>query len=85
MTKDDILRMAREADREWDCDREMVEWLECFSELVAKAERDGCAKDCEKLMSSFSSKKYTTDPLGGFKEQFATKLCIEKILERGQP
>ena len=40
MNKEDILRMAREADREWDCDRDMVEWLECFAALVAAAERE---------------------------------------------
>ena len=39
MTQDDIIRMAREADREWDCDRDMVEWLEWFAALVAAAER----------------------------------------------
>ena len=47
MTRDDIIRMAREADREWDCDRDMVEWLECFAALVAAAEREACAKVCD--------------------------------------
>ena len=37
MTRDDIITMAREADREWDCDRDMVEWLERFAALVAAA------------------------------------------------
>ena len=40
MTRDDIITMAREADREWDCDRDMVEWLEWFATLVAAAERE---------------------------------------------
>lgn len=44
MTRDDILRMAREADREWDCDRSMEEWVECFAALVAAAEREECAQ-----------------------------------------
>ena len=35
MNREDIIRMAREADREWDCDRDMVEWLEWFAALVA--------------------------------------------------
>ena len=43
MTRDDIITMAREADREWDCDRDMVEWLEWFATLVAAAEREACA------------------------------------------
>ena len=39
MIRDDIIQMAREADREWDCDRDMVEWLERFADLVSKQER----------------------------------------------
>lgn len=40
MTQDEIIQMAREADREWDCDRDMYEWLEWFAGLVAKKERE---------------------------------------------
>ena len=47
MTRDDIIRMAHEADREWDCDRDMFEWLERFASLVAANEREACAKVCE--------------------------------------
>jgi hypothetical protein len=46
MNREEIIRMAREADREWDCDRDMVEWLECFAALVASAEREACASIC---------------------------------------
>ena len=44
MTRDDIIRWAHEADREWDCDRDMFEWLEWFANLVAAAEREAYAK-----------------------------------------
>lgn len=47
MTRDDIIRMAREADREWDTDytgRIMVEFLEEFAALVAAAEREKVAQ-----------------------------------------
>ena len=47
MNRDDIIRMAREADREWDCDRDMVEWLEHFANLVVEAEREACAQLCD--------------------------------------
>ena len=47
MNREDIIRMAREADREWDCDRDMVEWLEWFAALVTAAEREACAKVAE--------------------------------------
>lgn len=43
MARNDILWMARQADREWDCDRNMVEWLEHFAGLVAEMEREACA------------------------------------------
>jgi hypothetical protein len=49
MTRKDIIRMARHADREWDCDRNMFEWVLCFAEAVAAAEREACAKWCEEL------------------------------------
>jgi hypothetical protein len=44
MTRDDIIRMAREADREWDGDRYMIEWLTEFANLVAKAVRERITK-----------------------------------------
>ena len=47
--REDIIRMAREADREWDCDRDMFEWLEWFANLVAAAEREACANVCADL------------------------------------
>ena len=37
MTKEEIIEMARHADREWDCDRDMFEWLETFAKLVEEA------------------------------------------------
>ena len=51
MTRDDIIRMAHEADREWDCDRDMFEWLEWFANLVAANEREACAKVCDEMAS----------------------------------
>jgi len=47
MTQDEIIEMARHADREWDCDRDMFEWLETFAKQVAEREREACAKVCE--------------------------------------
>jgi hypothetical protein len=57
MNRKDIFRMAREADREWDCDRNMVEWVECFAALVAAAEREACAKVCESVAALVSDSK----------------------------
>ena len=54
MTKDDILRMAREAQiiepsdpDDGDFVIETVEILTCFANLVAVAEREACARDWE--------------------------------------
>lgn len=48
MTRDDVLRMAREAG----CNDEFVNmapcWLERFAAMVADAEREACAETCIK-------------------------------------
>jgi hypothetical protein len=43
MNRDDIIKLARYADREWDCDRNMMEWVLEFGESVARAEREQIA------------------------------------------
>jgi len=52
MTQDDIARMAREAWKH-DCfslwQKHMLKSLVHFANLVAAAEREECAKDCERL------------------------------------
>ena len=50
MTRDDIIRMAREAGFEIDCCS--LEWhdrIERFAALVAAAEREACAKVCDEM------------------------------------
>ncbi len=53
MTRDDIIRMAREAGfSEWAVSlSEMPKHLERFAALVAAAEREACAKVCESLIT----------------------------------
>ena len=55
-----------------------------FAALVAAAEREACAKVCEEQIKSYMSKKYTTDPLGGFRERFAAEQCAAAIRARGE-
>jgi hypothetical protein len=43
MTNEDIIKLARNADREWDCDRNMMEWVLEFGEAVAARERKDIA------------------------------------------
>ncbi len=48
MTRDDIIRMAREAGDDWDSTLPSdKEFLERFAALVTAAEREECAKVCE--------------------------------------
>jgi hypothetical protein len=51
--------------------------------LAVAQERETCAKVCEEQMKSYMSKRYTTDPLGGFQERFAAERCAEAIRARG--
>ena len=58
--------------------------LERIAERIAAAEREACAKVCEKQIKSYMSKQYTTDPLGGFRERFAAEQCAAAIRARGE-
>ncbi len=57
--------------------------LERFAELVRQDERELCAKLCEDQIKSYMSKRYTTDPLGGYRERFASEQCAKAIRARG--
>lgn len=49
MNREDIIRMAREADRREPSVSRNRRWVECFAALVTAAEREACAKymdDC---------------------------------------
>jgi len=53
MTRDDITRMAREADMGFDFTAPgLIAELERFAALVAAAEREACAKWCEQFYST---------------------------------
>ncbi len=53
-----------------------------FAELVRQEEREACAKLCEEQIKSYMSKQYTTDPLGGYRERFASEQCASEIRGR---
>jgi hypothetical protein len=84
MTREDIIRMAREARFEHIAEADYWHpYFERFAALVAEAEREACAEVCEKQMKSYMSKQYTVDPLGGFRERFAAEQCAAAIRARG--
>ena len=51
MTRDDIIRMAREASGHDFTGPRTIEFAERFAALVAAAEREACAKICESLIT----------------------------------
>ena len=61
MDREEIIRMAREAEFEvyetdvWITDGWWTEELERFAALVAAAERSACVKACEELLTIISS------------------------------
>jgi len=85
MNRDDIIRMAREAEIPGSWDLNWFDpYLERFAKLVVAHEREECAKVCEEQMKAYMSSQYTTDPLGGFRERFATERCAAAIRARGE-
>ena len=70
MTRDDIIRMAREAGNDdWGIFRDFMPEIERFAALVAAHEREQCAKVCEEL-----------DHIGTVTQHD----CAEAIRARGQ-
>ena len=80
MTRDDIIRMAREAGFESNSlgmtytSGSLLDLLERFAELVAAAEREACAKVCENgtFLHDFSP------------EAVYSRACARAIRARGQ-
>ena len=86
MTKDDIIRMAREAgmaepqevmyNNFWTADQKE---LEHFAALVAAAEREACAKVCvERVDAEYATGKVDHNEMGW------TQACAIAIRARGQ-
>ena len=78
MTRKDIIRMANASglslygmgkDRE-----QFIDYLECFADLVASAEREACAKACEDVYTGEESSCDWPTP----------EMCASAIRARGQ-
>ena len=87
MNRDDIIRMAEEASG----GRQPEGWgvmldheqLERFANIVAAAEREACAKVCEKMKVGKSSMRMHQDYLDGVRRGISQ--CAFVIRERGAP
>ena len=73
MTRDDIIRMAKEAEAWSLVDHDGIAALERFAKLVAAAEREACAALCDKISDE-----------DGFEGSYADR-CAFAIRERGAP
>ena len=84
MTRDDIIRMAREVGISVPWDQEPVPFvlLERFAEFVAAAEREACAKVCDDAVGSASM--YDSPDSAKFAYGIKNH-CQELIRERGKP
>ena len=65
MTRDDIIRMAKEAGAFFDGDNSVYDMpehcFERFAALVAAAEREACAKVCEEKKSKYEERASKPD------------------------
>ena len=90
MTLDQIIKLATDAGFEnadepgfWISDGFHLTEIEMFAALVAAAEREACAKACEKLIDTFSSSQYKTgQPWSSIGERFAVSSCADAIRAR---
>ena len=73
MTREEIIRMAREAGLAYGSDEKPLGSVTRFAALVAAAEREACAKVCEERQEVFQ--KYYTKGLAA--------MCAEAIRARG--
>ena len=75
MTRDDIIRLAKEA-AAWDLiDHDGITALERFATLVAEREREACAKVCDEVECGSSMM---------IEERQTANECARKIRARGQ-
>ena len=84
MTREDIIRMAREAGFQGEISLPQFVRLARFAALVAAAEREACAKVCEDEAAEFRSQKEgCRDARYNWKEDAAME-CSLAIRKRGE-
>jgi hypothetical protein len=79
MTRDDIIKMAREAGAMFDhmtwVERDLAPVFERFAELVTAKEREACAKVCDNRI---------TNEAGMQREDYENRQCAAAIRARGE-
>lgn len=85
MTRDDVIRMAKEAggaiyEVDWCFE---IENLERFAALVAVAEREACAKVCEEIEDEYSERESLRYAELRTDAQTGASDCAHRIRSRG--
>lgn len=86
MNRDDIIRIAREAEVWPLIDHDGIAALERFAELVAAAEREACARVClESVVTSMDPRnnRITVDANSFFRQKTASE-CAAAIRARNE-
>lgn len=73
MTRDDVIRMAMEAGSLVSTPYDV--WRDRFAALVAAAEREACARVCDKRAADYRM---------GFEEKYEAQACAYDIRARGE-
>ncbi len=87
MTRDDIIRMAREAGWNWPevHTTSIEDRLERFAALVAAAEREACARVCESVIEEIRETADNVLSHEDCRSIQAAQDCAAAIRARGQP
>ena len=82
MTRDDIIRMAKEASGHDFMGLRTIEFAERFAALVAAAEREACARVCEEEQFELTQDVAGKNGLQHF--DAGCRSCAEMIRRRGE-
>ena len=87
MTREDIIRIAREAGLPlaWISEKGVIQWgqLERFAALVAAAEREACAKVCEDIEEAYRRQESIRHPALRTDAETGSEECAAAIRARG--
>ena len=85
MTRDDVFRWSQEARVASDFEPVNITALQRFAALVAAAEQEACALECEKVMHSLVNEPVYKTDRDRSNQQFAASQCVYAIRSRSKP
>lgn len=88
MTKEDIIKLARDAGAMFDhmtwAERDLAPVFERFAALVAAAEREACARLCDQMFHDWCNQEFE-DEDEAYRNKPDAEDCKKAIRARGQP